>query len=225
MNLYEYIDMGSKTAGFDSSEFIELLELINAFPSEVEESGYDPLYNREDKAAGRQIMETFVFNLRGYVSQKASFGGEVVFKGWPSADRNGNRFISHDSVAITTQTADKEAAWGFVRTLLMEEHQRNYFSSFPINRVVFEEKMQQNMEPSSFIHDGQIINIEPAQEDVDEIVALINSTTKITGHGSEERLRDIITEGAENFFNGSASAEDAARIIQSRVMIFLAEQG
>jgi len=32
-------------------------------------------------------------------------------------------------------------------------------------------------------------------------------------------------ESATDFFNGLISAEDAARIIQSRVSIFLAEQG
>jgi hypothetical protein len=72
--------------------------------------------------------------------------------------------------------------------------------------------------------DGVSIKIEPTQEDVDEIVTLINSITKIAGHGSDERLRNIIIETATDFFNGLITAEDAARIIQSRVTIFLAEQ-
>jgi len=85
--------------------------------------------------------------------------------------------------------------------------------------------MRQDMEPMSFMHGGATITVEPTQEDVDEIVALINTTTKITGHGGDERLRSIIIESATDFFNGLISAEDAARIIQSRTTIFLAEQG
>jgi len=225
MNLYEYIDMNSGTAEFNNGDFIELLKLVNAFPSEVGEHTFDPLHNREDKAAGRQIMSTFSFiALYDFKLNKESFGGEIVFKGWPSADRNGSRFISHDSVAITTPAADKDGAWEFVRTLLMEEHQRDYLNHNPINKAVFEEKMRQDMEPTSFLHNGQIITVEPTQEDVDEIVALINATTKITAHGSDSRHGNIITESATDFFNGLISAEDAARIIQNRVAIFLAEQ-
>ena len=107
----------------------------------------------------------------------------------------------------------------------MEENQRDYFSSFPINRAAFEEQIRQNMEPFSFMHNGQLITVEPSQEDADDIIALINSTTKITAHGSDVTLGNIIIENATDFFDGRITAEDAARIIQSRVSIFLAEQG
>jgi len=156
--------------------------------------------------------------------QKESFGGEIVFKGWPSVDRAGSRFISYDYVAITTHAADTEGAWEFVRTLLMEEHQRDMFWNFPINRVVFEEQMRQNMQPVTVMFEGGMIESEPTQEEVDEIVSLINSTTKRVGQGADEMLMNIIIESATDFFNDLITAEDAARIIQNRVSIFLAEQ-
>jgi len=224
MNLYEYIDISSGAADFDNVDFIELLKFANTFSSKVDDSIYDRLFGREIKAEGRQIMDTFVGDLYNYVLQKESFGGEIVFKGWPAADRNGSRFISHDYVAISIKAADKDGAWDFIRTLLMEEHQREYFYHFPINKSVFEERMKQNMEPMSFMHGGATITVEPTQKDADEIAALINTTTKITGHGGDEKLRDIIIESATDFFNGLISAEDAARIIQSRVTIYMSEQ-
>jgi len=217
--------MNSGTADFNNRDFIELLEFINTFPSERDDYIDDPLYNREIKAEGRQIMDILSVRLQDLGTQRESFGGEIVFKGWPTADRSGHRFISHDGVSITTSATDKEGAWEFVRTLLMEEHQRELFWSFPINKAVFNERMLEDMEPFSFMHDGVIITVEPTQEDADEIVALINSTTKITAHGSDVMLGNIIMESATDFFNGMTSAEDAARIIQNRVSIFLAEQG
>jgi len=225
LNLYEYVDMNSRTADFNNRDFIELLELINAFPSEVDEHTYDPLYNREIKAEGRQIMDTFVARIQDLQTQKESFGGDIVFKGWPAADGSGHRFISHDAVAITNRATDKDGAWEFVRTLLMEEHQRGLFFSFPINKAVFNERMLEDMQPYSIIHNGQTIIVEPTQEDADELVALINSTAKISAHGSDVTLGNIIIESATDFFDGRITAEDAARIIQSRVSIFLAEQG
>jgi len=227
MNLYEYVDMNSKTADFNNDGFIELLKFINTFPSEIdfEDKVFDQLFNRELKAEGRQIMDIFVSRLNQFILQKESFGGEIVIKGWPTADRNGSRFISHDGVAISTRATDKEGAWEFVRTLLMEEHQRDLLLfGFSINKSVFEEHMQQDMRGTSYLSEGVQITIEPTREDVDEIVALINSITKIAGHGSDEMLRNIIIETATDFFNRLISAEDAARIIQNRVTIFLAEQ-
>jgi len=228
-NLYEYIDMDSKTADFNNEDFIEMLKFINTFPSEVDDPNNDHFarYNNEEKAAGRQIMEDIgIALLYDFKLQKESFGGEIVFKGWPSADRNGSRFLSHENVAITTHAADKDGAWEFVRTLLMEEHQRDFFYGLPINKAIFEEQMQRDiMEPVEFLRDGVIIRAESTQEDVDEIVELINSITKVSAHGSEWRLREIIIESAIDYFNGMISAEDAARIIQNRVSIFLAEQG
>ena len=224
-NLYEYIDMDSKTADFANADFIELLEFINTFPSAFDDFVYDPLLGRELKAEGRQIMDVFNVRLQDLRTQKEAFGGEIVFKGWPTSDRNGNRFITHDGVAITTRASDKDGAWEFVRTLLMEDLQRDHFVGFPINKVVFNERILKDMEPFSFMHNGQIITVEPTREDADDIVALINSTTKITAHGSDVTLGNIIIESATDFFDGRITAQDAARIIQSRVSIFLSEQG
>jgi len=224
-NMNEYVDTSSRTADFNNRDFIELLEFINTFPSEVGEFILDPFYDRELKAEGRQIMEHYFARLHSLHTQKESFGGEIVFKGWPTSDRNGHRFISHDSVAITSSAADKDGAWDFVRTLLMEEHQRDYFVNFPINKAAFNEQMLEYMEPYSYYHGEVLITVEPTQEDVDDIISLINSTTKIIAVGSDLTLWNIITESASDFFNGLISAEDAARIIQSRVSIFLAEQG
>jgi len=225
LNLYEYVDMDSRTADFNNRDFIKLLELINTFPSEDDDFLYDPLLNRELKSEGRQIMDTLSARVQDLGTQRESFGGDIVFKGWPTADRSGHRFISHDGVAITTHADDKDGAWEFVRTLLMEEHQRDFFWGFPINKAVFNERMLEDMEPLSYMHNGVTITVEPTQEDADEIVALINSTTKITAHGSDVQLGNIIIESATDFFDGHITAEDAARIIQSRVSIFLAEQG
>ena len=60
------------------------------------------------------------------------------------------------------------------------------------------------------------------QEEADQIIALVDSLS-----GFDDRdwdLINIIREGVDDFANGRNSAEDTARIIQSRVSIYLAEQ-
>jgi ABC-type glycerol-3-phosphate transport system substrate-binding protein len=60
------------------------------------------------------------------------------------------------------------------------------------------------------------------QEEADKILALIESSTGTSSYN--ESLMTIINEGAADFFSGRSSAQDAARIIQSRASILVAEQ-
>ena len=61
------------------------------------------------------------------------------------------------------------------------------------------------------------------QEQADQIMKLFDSVSGVMG-GYDESLYSIITEGAENYFNGRGTAEEAARVIQSRASIYISEQ-
>ena len=60
------------------------------------------------------------------------------------------------------------------------------------------------------------------QEDVDKVMTLIDATYGFAN--VDTILMNIIMESAEDFFNGRNSAEEIARIAQSRVSIYVAEQ-
>jgi len=55
------------------------------------------------------------------------------------------------------------------------------------------------------------------------IMTLIDSITKTLEH--DEILWNIISESAYDFFTGQRTAQDAARIIQSRVSRYMSEMG
>ena len=59
------------------------------------------------------------------------------------------------------------------------------------------------------------------QEEVDQIVDLINSTTTLYQY--DEALMDIVLEEAEAFFAGTRSARDAAAILQNRAQTYISE--
>ena len=60
------------------------------------------------------------------------------------------------------------------------------------------------------------------QEDADQIIALLDTVSGIVG-GYDQSLMDLITESAESYFNGRATAQDAARVIQNRTSLYIAE--
>ena len=224
-NMDEYVDWTSGTAYFDSTDFIGLLETANTYPAEIDE--YTSTY--ELVPTGRQIMDVTFFGRTDYLLNRVIFGGEIVIKGFPTENRNGNAFSPRTHIAITAHCADPNAAWEFVRLFLLEEYQREIIPdwSFPVNTVVFEQRLKEAMIPSSSITSVGSIDIELkdeklSQEEVDALRDAINNTSRVWySYGT---LSKIINEEAAVFFNGQSTAQDAARIIQSRASIYLSEQ-
>jgi len=231
-NVDDFVDWASGTANFESDDFIRLLELANKYPREVDHGNIVSLL--EMFSSGRQLVEMVrLSGVKDYIMYSAFFDGDVVFKGFPTKHRDGNAFRPSTSIAITTNCSDIDAAWEFLRLFLLEDYQRDVASIifFPVNMVVIEEHNQIAMNPPegmmSSATDGSGIEIKldskMSQEGVDAIMDLINNTTRIwVGEDAVER---IVIETATDFFNGSITSQDAARIIQNRVSTYLAEQG
>ena len=69
---------------------------------------------------------------------------------------------------------------------------------------------------------GKSLEITPmAQAEVNQLKALIENISTI--ESSDERLISIILESADDFFHGYGSAQDAAKVIQSRASVFISE--
>jgi len=158
----------------------------------------------------------------------ASFGGDFVFKGYPAENRDGNVFLTMQNLAISETCTDKDAAWEFLRIFLTEEYQRdNTIYSIPANKVVFEEQLKEFMKPTGSwipLADGTEFEIKGlSQKQADMIRDIVNNITRV--RSSDDTIWTLVSESASDFFNGLITARDAARIIQSRVSIYLAEQG
>jgi len=223
----EYIDRVSGMVDFENDSFIALLELANTFPSE-----FDSVTNVsmiELFAAGRQIMDMgTVGNLEWLQHVFTLFNGEIVFKGFPTENRDGNVFSPFSSLTITKNCSDPDAAWEFLRLFLTENYQRDLLLwSLPVNKVVFEEKLSDAMLPPGswlVVGDGEddLIDIRGlSQKDVDMFRDTINNITRMSCY--DETLWNIISETALDYFNGRHTVQDAARIIQSRVTVYLSE--
>ena len=75
--------------------------------------------------------------------------------------------------------------------------------------------------------DGKIYELPPmpqgsTQEQVDQIRELIETTTKVANY--DQSMINIVNEEAEAFFQGQKSAQDVAKLIQSKANIYVNEQ-
>ena len=220
-NIDEYIDWSSGTVYFENDDFIKMLETANTYPDHLDTG----ISINHAVAEGRQIMQIDRFGILDFQIYRSLFGGELVLKGFPAANRDGNVFRPLTNLAITKDCDDPEAAWEFLRLFLLEDIQRNINPAwmFPMNKVVFDEVLNTKIEGvvgiGSFILKEDEMNL--TLNEIDYLKDIINNTTRI--RNDDDTIWDIISETASDFFNGRHTAQDAARIIQSRAAIYLSE--
>jgi len=239
LGMDKYVDWANGKCDFDNDDFAGLLEFANTFPDEFNYDYDNYIEEHELIAMGRQIMSMmYIYDFRSVMMQRAMYGGDLVFKGFPTDNRQGNSINISGGLAMTSKCIDKEGAWQFMRTILAEDWQRNNVWGFPTNKNVFYEKLEEATTPQYYTDwEGNEVEIKHSmgwgdgfmieygamsQEEADQIMELINS---VTGTSSQDQvLSDIISEDATEFFNGRRTAREAARIIQSRASIYIAEQ-
>ncbi|MCL2045141.1 MAG: hypothetical protein FWG88_01985 [Oscillospiraceae bacterium] len=277
LGMDSYIDWGAGTANFDTDDFIKLLEFASTIPDEVDYDFENWVSEEQLISSGEQIMRFgIIYDLLNTMIDKERFGGEVVYKGFPTASGAGNVITMIGSMAMTTSCIDKDGAWEFMREIILGEGQTMgpRMFGFPLEKskldAMFEEMMTQEyytdeddeeqpvpkagyypenggytifnadsfgyrssssvvtsvatMGGAMYPRDmGEMIYIYAmTQEQADQIYQLIDSISGVAG-GYDENLINIITEGADDYFQGRASAADAARVIQSRVAIYISE--
>ena len=148
--------------------------------------------------------------------------------------------------AISKTCANKELVWEFLRSMLTEEGQAEIYT-IPTNRKVFEAKLAELMKPiykkdadGNYLLDENGERIQEArgswgdesgemhyiyamtQEQADEVLNVITTCTRLADYNSN--IYSIVAEQAAAFFSGQKSADDVARLIQSKANIYVNEQ-
>ena len=148
---------------------------------------------------------------------------------------------------MSSKCANKDGAWQFLRQFFTEEYQeKNGYGGFPTNKAAFDKRLEKAMTPEyqkdadgNFVLDenGNKIEISTGgwswggvevemrainQAEADRILELINTTTK--AYKSDESILEIVKEEVAPFFEGQKSAEDVAKLIQSKATLYVNEQ-
>ena len=250
----DFVDWTAGTSNFDSDSFIKLLEVSNMFPEEIDFDSIGgggsgsmaiarPMPMPEDLiATGRQIVvQEWISDFSRLQVSMAQFGGYATFKGFPTDSGSGHALQVTGGLALTSAGGNQQGAWNFIRTILNEDWQRTNvrWNGFPTNRAVFDELLEEAMTPQYWTDmDGNEVEMPRmtwgtmggitieifamTQDEADHILSLIDAVSGPPNFNMS--LMNIISEGAEDFFSGRRSAQDAARIIQSRASILIAEQ-
>lgn len=241
MSKADFIDSETGNCSFDSKGFIDLLEFIKQFPEEFDYGTSDGMdwesmqaTYREDKTL---LMGTFLSRFADFNRyEKGTFGEEVTLIGFPSESKNGNAIMADIALAISSKSAQKEGAWEFIRYYLTDDYQNQITYSFPIKKTALDKLGAEAMERPFYLNDdgtkeyyddsiylnGVDVKLDPmTQAEVDEFKEFLLSLTTVGSY--DNSLINIINEETAPFFAGQKSAEEVAKIIQSRVQIYINE--
>lgn len=246
MGMDSFVDWKTGKCGFDSPEFMSLLEFANLFPETFDYENFDWETDYEDEfsriASGKQLLSMFYMSdFQNYQYYRQAFGGDVTFVGFPTESGNGSAFMLDGGLTMSSKCADKEGAWQFIRTVLTQGYQdENVWWNMPTNQKSFDKKLKEAMTPQYYTdengnqveqsrggwsmgRDGETIEIYAlTQAEADEIMELIGATTRLFTF--DDSILTIVKEEAAPYFSGQKSVQEVAKIIQSRASIYVNEQ-
>ena len=242
----DFVDVSTGKCNFDSQNFIDMLKYANTFPEDVDYdyddddawmsywNDYQSQY-REDRTLLRSTyigsLKDMSYEINGY------FGCDVEFVGFPTESGKGSVIgSSSDAFALSAKSANLDAAWDFVRYYLTEEYQQNIEWSLPVLKSEFMRRAQEATQKNYYMDgnekveyddtfeiNGESVVIEPlSQAQVDQMVSFIESVDTLSYYNPD--IANILDEEAASFFAGQKSAEEVAKVIQSRVQIYVDEK-
>lgn len=233
MELDSFINWEESTCDFKGEGFKHLLELSKEYKGPAIQSGiYSSIQNRD-------ILFTMsiVDSVEDVAMQSKFYGEEVEFIGYPTDYGYGSAISAIKSVAMNSQSDNKEAAWDFIK-YYVKSYDSTKAVRFPSYKPNFDDYIKKSTIEEYFEEDGNKIPIykdsysEPnvgsfgitkaSDEDVKKTLELIENTTKKREYVTE--IQNIIEEEAEPYMQGQKTFEQVSEIIQSRVQVFLNEK-
>ena len=254
LDMADFVDWSTGKVSFDNEQFIQLLRFAASFPAEFDWENFDwsTAESTEDRLAqGKQMLvQTSAYSIEDifYNNYPQFLGGKVTYIGYPTMHGTGNMIsLTDSSYAMSSKSPYKEAVWDFLRSYFTKSYQENGYS-LPSRIDVFDAKAEEattiqyqqdadgkflldeegekipivryNMWDSAANKMRELYALEPEQ--VEQIRDLILSTTKMADYNQE--ILDIVSEQAAPFFAGQKSAEEVARLVQSKANIYVNEQ-
>lgn len=241
-NESDFIDWSTGKVSFDSPEFVSLLEYTDRYPAELnyESDATDEYWNtydtifREDRALF-SVTSLYSFNDLIY-NEQGMFGEDVAYIGFPSSEGCGATLGYEWALSMSADSKYKDEAWKFISIFLKDDYQSNIEYMFPIKLSCIKERGEKATKLPTYTDDDGVeqeyhdtywtnsaeIELNPlTQAEVDEFMDYIGKLNKVSR--IDEDISNIVNEEAESYYSGQKSAEEAAKVIQSRVKIYVDE--
>ena len=246
LDLENYIDWTTGKCSFDRDEFIALLNFAKSFQAmnpDIDSNIFSRI------AEGEQMLTKM--SLSNFTASWVNciyFGNyPYTYIGYPTYNGEPGNYIHLNSgYGMTSACKNKDGAWQFLRTFFTEAYQRKSLTGLPSNRAAYDYLLKDAMTmkykqdadgrfllddngekiPQPLI-DSEILGTHITyyaltSEMAANLTSLAEGTARILVN--DVSILNIVDEQAEAFFQGQKSAEEVAKLIQSKVDIYVNEQ-
>ena len=226
----EFVDWDAGKCGFSGQYMKGILDFAKEYTGEATGA-----YLEEIKRGEILLTVGCIRKVADYQLQREIYGEEIFFIGYPTIQGTGTAVGGvGEELAINARSDKQGQAWDFVKYFIQNKYNDLCFPTYKENFDAFiSEAMKDTtgeyagktyIEPKGiYAHGDDYIEVFAAnQQDVDTVLALIKGAT--TRYKYNTDIQNIINEEAESYFQGQKDYESVAKIIQSRINIYLAEQ-
>ncbi len=209
-----FVDYEAKRSSFNSSEFIDELNIYKDILSTV-----CPEEERGSLSADvEKRLKTILFGIQsGGISDmilsndivKKAEGEDAIILPCPSMD--GKMYTSgsvYNAVAIASKSKYPKEAFDFIKIILSEKKQVNSLISNPVNKAVLDEAIQ---------------NLKLNKVNEENIKRITDMVANIKDCDFGDDSYSIISGEMDDFISGRKTAEQTAKTIDEKVTLFLNE--
>ena len=217
-----------------------------ANPVDIEEHLYDyEVKFKENRALLDLTSLDYTRSARIYAEL---FGEEVSFLGFPTKTTRGNTVAPRGDYGISESSEHKDAAWEFISTVLQnsksiysggqstmgrskliaelkEERvplgERDYSNGVTLYSSMGAWSRPWNYSSPDGFDEYLLETYHLTVAETAKLLSAVDNATRLSY--DTPQITEIITEETEAFMNGARSAEETARIIQSRASIYVSE--
>ena len=215
MQFGDFVDVANKSANFDGEQFIALLNKVQSIAG----AGALAPPNRGDNPLIRQLVL-----YSPAMSHMGTIEYEDVFL--LTDDAGQSIFLASSFIpAVNANSANKELAIDFVEFLISKDMQSSPELMYcPINKnaalestkLIFSDLQLGGYVPAGFDNDN-------LGQNVAKFDALVERLASYELNFADVYIRDFVMSEMRRFFRGEASAEQAAKNLQSKLNTYLKE--
>lgn len=245
-----FVDIKNNTCDFENETFYKLLKYINTLPDEYNYEYNNENYYEKYQNGTIALDDAHLSDPHSWITLELIFNSkDYTLIGYPimnEGDRGGKLGYS-ESYIITSYCENTDIAWDLIKTIVHPEYDSNrerfmYIYNCPIFKSSFDVTCNEYYEYEFELYYNGSASWGPKNPDrpreldapgiisyftEEDAAAMKKYLNDSCGSAATESIPDeitsIITEEISSFTSGVKSAEDCARVIQSRVKLWLAE--
>ena len=206
-----FTDRENGTCNFETQEFINILDWCRNWGGD----GSTPEAPEKTLMKLGWISSLSWLASRGDIAKTWFDGAGYTYAGYPVGS-GGSAYLVLASLGVSTSCQNLTGAKAFLAYCFSGKQE----SGLPANRKALREELAQYKLGNRTNWYGEPETISEADEE--KFMELLGSVTVL--EGMDKSLEDILSEEANAYFAGAATAEQTARTIQSRASLYLQEQ-